>query len=67
MDAPIEWRATQDLYEAIFVSSFEEIMTPQAAKALQCETDFLAGVDGNFEAAKGKDLRGSSWKRSTHD
>ena len=42
-------------------------MTPQAAKALQCETDFLAGVDGNFEAAKGKDLRGSSWKRSTHD
>lgn len=34
-------------------------MTPDTAKAFQCETDFLAAVDANFEEAKGKDFRGS--------
>ncbi len=42
-------------------------MTLDTAKALQYETDFLSGVGKNIEAAKGKDLRGSSWKRSEYD
>ena len=42
-------------------------MTPEAAKALQYETDFLSGVDANLELAKGRDLRGSIWQRSQFD
>ncbi len=42
-------------------------MTLSAAKALQCETDFLSGVEANFEAAKGKLLRGSRWERARDD
>lgn len=39
----------------------------EAAKALQYETDFLSGVDANLEMAKGRDLRGTIWQRSTQD
>jgi hypothetical protein len=42
-------------------------MTTDAARALQYETEFLSGVEVNFEAAKGKQFRGSSWQRSQHD
>ncbi len=42
-------------------------MTTDTAKAFQCETDFLAAVDANFEEAKGKDFRGSVWQRARHD
>jgi len=42
-------------------------MGDDAAKALQYETDFLSGVDANFEAAKGKHFRGSIWQRASHD
>jgi hypothetical protein len=42
-------------------------MTPEAAKALQHETDFLSGVETNLELAKGRDLRGSIWHRSQFD
>jgi hypothetical protein len=42
-------------------------MPIDAAKALQYETDFLAGVEVNFEAAKGRDFRGSMWDRSEAD
>jgi hypothetical protein len=42
-------------------------MTSAALKALQCETDYLAGVDASLEAAKGKLLRGSVWERVRHD
>lgn len=38
-----------------------------AAKALQLETEFLCGVEANFEAAKGKQFRGTIWQRSQHD
>ncbi|MGD2108547.1 MAG: hypothetical protein PVI86_04055 [Phycisphaerae bacterium] len=42
-------------------------MSVDAAKALQYETEFLSGVDANFEAAKGKQFRGSTWQRARHD
>lgn len=42
-------------------------MTTNATKALQYETEFLSGVEANFEAAKGKQFRGSTWQRSQHD
>lgn len=42
-------------------------MTSDTAKAFQCETDFLAAVDANFEEAKGKDFRGSIWQRVKYD
>jgi len=42
-------------------------MSDSASKALQHETDFLAGVEANFEEAKGKDFRGSIWQRSEAD
>ena len=42
-------------------------MTTDASKAFHYETDFLSGVEANFEAAKGKHLRGSIWQRSRHD
>lgn len=38
-----------------------------ARKAFQCETNFLAGVDSNFESAKGKHFRGTIWQRSQDD
>ena len=42
-------------------------MAPDTAKAFQCETDFLAAVDANFEAAKGTDFRGTIWQRARYD
>jgi hypothetical protein len=42
-------------------------MAPDTAKAFQCETDFLAAVDANFEAAKGADFRGTIWQRARYD
>jgi hypothetical protein len=42
-------------------------MTTNAAKSLQYETEFLSGVEANFEAAKGRQFRGSIWQRSQHD
>ncbi len=42
-------------------------MGTDASKALQFETDFLSGVDSNLEDAKGKDLKGSHWKRADDD
>lgn len=42
-------------------------MSTAAQKALQHETEFLSGVDANFESAKGKDLRGSIWQRIRQD
>ena len=42
-------------------------MSIDAAKALQLETEFLSGVEANFEAAKGKQFRGTLWQRSQHD
>ncbi len=42
-------------------------MPVDATRALQYETDFLAGVEVNFETAKGRDFRGSTWDRSEAD
>jgi hypothetical protein len=42
-------------------------MTTDASKALQHETDFLSGVEVNFEAAKGRQFRGKIWQRSQSD
>ena len=42
-------------------------MTADAAKAFQCETEFLSGVEANFETAKGRQFRGSIWQRADHD
>ena len=42
-------------------------MTTTAAKALQYETEFLSGVGANFEAAKGRQFRGTIWQWSQHD
>ncbi len=42
-------------------------MTTNAAKALQYETEFLSGVGTNFEAAKGRQFRGTIWQWSQHD
>lgn len=36
-------------------------------KALQLETDFLSGVEARFEAAKGRDFRGSMWESARFD
>lgn len=38
-----------------------------AASALKIETDFLSGVEANFEAAKGKQFRGTIWKKQHGD
>lgn len=38
-----------------------------AAKAFQYETRFLSGTEANFQAAKGKQFRGSIWQRSRAD
>ncbi len=42
-------------------------MTTDAGKALVYETDFLSGVEVNFETAKGRQFRGSIWQRSQSD
>ncbi len=42
-------------------------MTTDAQRAFQLETDFLSGVLTNFEAAKGKQLRGSIWQLVRND
>ena len=42
-------------------------MTTDATKAFQLETEFLSGVEANFEAAKGKQFRGSKWQTSRDD
>lgn len=42
-------------------------MSNDAVKSLHRETEFLSGVEVNLEAGKGKDLRGTSWKRVTED
>jgi len=42
-------------------------MSQDALKALQHEAEFLSGVGGNFEAAKGTHFRGSIWRESLHD
>ncbi|MHC4064538.1 MAG: hypothetical protein ACYSUI_08560 [Planctomycetota bacterium] len=42
-------------------------MNDQALKALQVETEFLAGVESNFEQAKGRQLRGTIWQTARHD
>lgn len=42
-------------------------MTSNTQKALKCEAEFLAGAEANFEAAKGKLFRGSSWQRLEED
>jgi hypothetical protein len=42
-------------------------MTIDAAKALRYETEFLSGVESNFEAAKGVHFRGSKWQHSHQD
>lgn len=38
-----------------------------AETALQRETAFLSGVESNLEAAKGKQFRGTIWKRTADD
>jgi len=42
-------------------------MMADSAQALQYETDFLAAAESNFEAAKGRDFRGSLWQRAEYD
>ncbi len=42
-------------------------MTTDTQNVLKDEAEFLAGVEANFEAAKGKLFRGSSWQRSEAD
>jgi hypothetical protein len=42
-------------------------MSVNASQALQCESRFLSGVGGNFEAFKGRILRGSIWRRVHED
>jgi len=42
-------------------------ISQEAASALRCETEFLSAVEGNFEAAKGKHFRGSTWTTQTSD
>ena len=37
-------------------------MNQDAQRALQVETEFLAGVESNFEQAKGRLLRGTIWQ-----
>lgn len=43
------------------------VLTPEAKQAHRCETAFLSGVGANFEAAKGKQLRGTIWHRVQDD
>ncbi len=42
-------------------------VTKDALEAFQHETEFLSGVEANFEAAKGSQFRGSVWQFSRHD
>ncbi len=42
-------------------------MKEQALLALRVETEFLAGVESNFEQAKGRQLRGTIWQTARHD
>jgi len=42
-------------------------MATDALKALKCETDFLSGAAEKLNAAKGKLLSGSVWKRAGND
>ena len=42
-------------------------MSTDAAKAFQHETGFLSGVEANFEAAKGKQFRGTIWETVRDD
>ncbi len=42
-------------------------MNEDARRALQIETEFLAGVECNFEQAKGRHLRGTTWQTTRHD
>lgn len=42
-------------------------MSESARRALQHETDFLSGVEANFESAKGRHFRGSLWRRVMQD
>jgi hypothetical protein len=41
--------------------------TSGAAEALRLETEFLAGVEANFENAKGRQFRGSIWQTARDD
>ncbi|MCP4246597.1 MAG: hypothetical protein GY778_06075 [bacterium] len=38
-----------------------------ALRALRIETEFLAGVESNFEQGKGRQLKGSIWQTARHD
>ncbi len=38
-----------------------------ARRALQIETEYLSGIESNFESAKGKQLRGAIWQTARHD
>ncbi|MHC5108473.1 MAG: hypothetical protein ACYTHJ_01175 [Planctomycetota bacterium] len=42
-------------------------MSDDSQHALKLESDFLAGVESNFEEAKGKLFRGSIWERTEAD
>lgn len=42
-------------------------MTSSASTSFKLESEFLAGVEANFEAAKGKFFRGSIWHGSRDD
>lgn len=42
-------------------------MTTDAEGALKLETEFLAGVEANFDAGKGKLFRADTWKREQQD
>jgi len=39
----------------------------EARRALQIETEFLAGVESNFDRAKGRQLRGTAWRTFRED
>ncbi|MCK4340407.1 MAG: hypothetical protein KAY37_01625 [Phycisphaerae bacterium] len=42
-------------------------MNENARRALQIETEFLAGAESNLEHAQGRQLRGSTWQTSRQD
>lgn len=42
-------------------------MNPHASRALQVETEFLAGAENNLTQAQGRQLRGSIWEWRRHD
>ncbi len=42
-------------------------MNDDALRALQIETEFLAGVESNFEQGKGRQLKGTIWQTARHD